>query len=73
VQQVLDDVLSSSPDAIRRAKHLVQAIAMLPDDEARRFTIEAIADARTSDEGQEGLRAFLEKRQPTWASMVKKR
>lgn len=71
VQQVVDDVLSSGPEAIGRAKQLVQAIATLPADEQRRYTVEAIADARTSSEGQEGLRAFLEKRRPWWVEPKK--
>lgn len=66
VKQVLDDVLTSGPEAIGRAKRIVQAVATLPDDEARRLLIEQIANARTSEEGQEGLRAFLEKRKPGW-------
>jgi methylglutaconyl-CoA hydratase len=35
--------------------------------EATTLTCEAIARRRVSDEGQEGLRAFLEKRKPGWA------
>jgi methylglutaconyl-CoA hydratase len=66
VDAVLDDVLSSGPQAIDRAKQLVEAVATQPGEAAMRYTIEAIADARTSAEGQEGLRAFLEKRPPRW-------
>jgi methylglutaconyl-CoA hydratase len=66
VKQALDDLLSSGPAAVGRVKQLVQAVTTLPDEAARRYTIEAIADARTSAEGQEGLRAFLEKRKPAW-------
>ncbi len=29
-------------------------------------TVEGIADIRASDEGKEGVRAFLEKRKPNW-------
>jgi len=67
VQKVVDDVLSSGPQAVGRAKQLVHAVTTLPHDEMLRYTVEAIADARTSAEGQEGLRAFLEKRKPNWA------
>jgi len=35
-------------------------------DEAREWTARTIAARRASDEGQEGLRAFLEKRKPAW-------
>jgi methylglutaconyl-CoA hydratase len=66
VEQVVAEVLSSGPEAIGRAKRLVQAVATLSHDQVLHYTVEAIADARTSDEGQEGLRAFLEKRRPRW-------
>jgi methylglutaconyl-CoA hydratase len=36
-------------------------------DEAGPYTAEMIAKMRTSDEGQEGMAAFLEKRKPGWA------
>jgi methylglutaconyl-CoA hydratase len=66
VQQAIRDVLTSGPEAIGRAKQLVQAVVALPHAEMHRYTVEAIANARTSAEGQEGLRAFLEKRKPYW-------
>lgn len=71
VQQVVEDVLTSGPEAIGRAKRLVAAVATLPEAEMQRYTVEAIADARTGDEGQEGLRAFLEKRRPWWVAPTK--
>ena len=36
------------------------------DDATLNFTSEQIARIRVSDEGQEGLNAFFEKRTPTW-------
>lgn len=68
VGDVLKQVLSSGPDACGAAKRLVNAVWSLDQAAARRYVVEAIADARTSDEGQEGLRAFLEKRKPSWIS-----
>lgn len=73
VQQAVDDVLSSGPEAIGRAKQLVRAAMSLPRDEWQRYTVEAIAEARTGAEAQEGLRAFLEKRRPSWAPRFEKR
>lgn len=60
VGRILDELLSAGPEAARAAKRLVLD---RPDgfETARR-----IAAQRTSAEGQEGLRAFLEKRPPTW-------
>ncbi len=68
IQEVVEDVLTSGPEAIGRAKQLVRAALNLPAAEFTRYGVEAIADARTSVEGQEGLRAFLEKRKPTWVA-----
>jgi methylglutaconyl-CoA hydratase len=61
LERVLAELRTAGPRATRHAKRLV---AEHPDgpDTARR-----IAERRTSDEGQEGLRAFLERRAPTWA------
>jgi methylglutaconyl-CoA hydratase len=57
---------SSGPAAIGAAKRLVDAVWSLDRDAARRYVIAAIGEARTSAEGQEGIRAFLEKRKPDW-------
>ena len=60
--RVLTELRSAGPRAVRHAKRLVLD---RPDgaETARR-----IAERRASDEGQEGLRAFLERRRPGWAS-----
>jgi methylglutaconyl-CoA hydratase len=39
---------------------------MMSAEEARAWTAQTTAKRRASDEGQEGLRAFLEKRKPDW-------
>jgi methylglutaconyl-CoA hydratase len=62
VEQVLAELRSAGPEAARHAKKLVLE---RPDGLG---TERRIAQRRTSDEGQEGLRAFLEKRDPSWAS-----
>lgn len=58
---VVAELLSSGPAAVREAKRLVR-----PDPGAGRELAELAARMRTSDEGQDGLRAFLERRQPSW-------
>jgi methylglutaconyl-CoA hydratase len=65
---LIDRVRSSGPAAVAAAKRLVDAVWSLERDAARRYVVEAIADARTGAEGQEGIRAFLEKRKPGWAT-----
>lgn len=59
--RVLDELRTAGPRASRHAKRLVLERPDGPD------TARRIAERRTSDEGQEGLRAFLERRRPSWA------
>jgi methylglutaconyl-CoA hydratase len=61
VERVLAELLTAGPEASRHAKKLVLE---RPEGLA---TERRIAERRTSDEGQEGLRAFTEKRKPSWA------
>ena len=35
-------------------------------EDVQRYTVERIADIRVTEEAQEGMRAFLEKRKPDW-------
>ena len=58
----------SGPAGVRAAKLLARDILALSHDEARATTSATIADLRGSPEGQEGIRAFLEKRRATWVS-----
>jgi methylglutaconyl-CoA hydratase len=60
VDRVVGELLSAGPHAARWAKRLVRE---RPDGAE---TARWIAERRTSDEGQEGLRAFLDKRRPAW-------
>ena len=60
VDDLLEELRSAGPEAVRHAKKLVLE---RPDGLA---TERRIAQRRTSAEGQEGLKAFIEKRQPSW-------
>jgi methylglutaconyl-CoA hydratase len=60
VEAVLEELLSAAPQAARAAKELARG-AHTAEETARR-----IAAHRTGAEGQEGLRAFLEKRPARW-------
>ena len=60
VDDLLEELRSAGPEAARHAKKLVLE---RPDGLA---TERRIAQRRTSAEGQEGLKAFIEKRQPSW-------
>ncbi|MDQ2809717.1 MAG: enoyl-CoA hydratase-related protein [Chloroflexota bacterium] len=57
---------SSSPAAVPVAKALWRTVRDLDSVAAFDYTTATIARIRVSPEGQEGLRAFLEKRKPTW-------
>jgi methylglutaconyl-CoA hydratase len=67
VEVAVDDVLTSGPTAARAAKAIVREVRGLPHESTRWHTARRIAAQRTSTEGQEGLRAFLEKRRPSWS------
>lgn len=66
IERILQEIMSSAPKAIARAKTLVATVPTLLPDQAMQLTAETIANLRVSEEGQEGLRAFLEKRKPGW-------
>ena len=65
--EIVEMLLQCSPDAHRRAKALIDAVAGRPIDEALADDVaRRIAAARASDDGREGIAAFLEKRAPWW-------
>ena len=61
LDRVLGELRTAGPRAVRHAKRIVLERPDGPE------TAQRIAERRTSDEGQEGLRAFLERRRPAWA------
>lgn len=67
VARVVAEVLTAGPEAVRTAKRLIADVWPLEPGAAAAITGEAIAGRRASAEGQEGIRAFLEKRRPVWA------
>jgi methylglutaconyl-CoA hydratase len=67
IEQVRTAVFSSAPGATARAKALIAHVPELDQSAAMQLTAETIAALRVAPEGQEGLRAFLEKRIPEWA------
>ena len=67
VEAWVGNLLQNSPQAMRASKDLLREVGSGELTPAlRRYTENAIARLRVSAEGQEGLRAFLEKRQPSW-------
>jgi methylglutaconyl-CoA hydratase len=66
VRSAIEDLLAAGPTAARAAKSIVREVRGLPHESTRWHTARRIASQRTSPEGQEGLRAFLEHRDPAW-------
>jgi len=68
VDAIAAELESASPAAVAAAKALIPLVAAASYEESRALTARAIARLRTSPEGQEGLRAFLERRAPGWTA-----
>lgn len=67
VDGIVNALVNNSPNAVKQAKRLVQDVAAMPLTEALIGDMaQRIADIRSSDEGKEGVKSFLEKRKPNW-------
>ncbi len=66
VERRVKQLLSSGPKALAWCKQLLQNVPSMPEKEAGEYTAEVIAKLRMGDEGQEGMKAFFEKRKPNW-------
>lgn len=67
VAELVGTIQKNSPHAVRAAKKLVREVGGRDiSAELIANTVRQIAEIRASDEGREGVRAFLEKRQPNW-------
>jgi methylglutaconyl-CoA hydratase len=60
IESIVGELLTSGPEAVREAKRLIR------ERPAGDETAQIAARLRSGEEGQEGLRAFLEKRPPSW-------
>jgi len=69
IDKLLAHLLAGGPEAMRKIKELVRAVASRPlDDALVADTAKRIAEIRVSPEGREGIASFLEKRKPSWCS-----
>jgi methylglutaconyl-CoA hydratase len=66
VERRVQELLLAGPRAVAEAKALIREVAFRRVEDVQRYTVERIAELRTTPEGQEGMRAFLEKRKPSW-------
>jgi methylglutaconyl-CoA hydratase len=69
IVEVLAALMQTSASAVAEAKRLVREVAGRPvDGQLAADTAERIAAIRASDDGREGVRAFLDKRKPRWVT-----
>ncbi len=67
VDEMVAKLLKNGPAAMVASKDLIYAVASKPVDQGvLDDTAKRIADIRATDEGREGINAFLEKRKPAW-------
>lgn len=67
LEEILKVILASAPGAVRDTKALHQSYSTINWKTAKARVTKLIAKRRVSAEGQKGLQAFLEKRQPQWS------
>ncbi|HEX6177594.1 MAG TPA: enoyl-CoA hydratase-related protein [Thermoanaerobaculia bacterium] len=67
LSETLAQLKTSGPEAVRECKKLIAHVASRDLADAVPYTIDAIATRRVSEEGQNGMRAFLEKKKAPWA------
>jgi methylglutaconyl-CoA hydratase len=68
VADVVGQLKTSGPEAVRECKKLIAHVVSHELVDAIAYTIDAIATRRVSAEGQQGMKAFLEKKKAPWAN-----
>ena len=66
VERWLREILACAPLPLRAIKQTVRRTSHLPADEAQALRLPATMACLRSEDGEEGVRAFLEKRPPVW-------
>ncbi|MCF8177608.1 MAG: enoyl-CoA hydratase/isomerase family protein [Sulfuritalea sp.] len=67
VGEIAEALLKNAPGALAECKQLISAVAWKPlSADVIEDTAQRITRLRASDEGREGMSAFLEKRKPNW-------
>jgi methylglutaconyl-CoA hydratase len=66
VDRLIEALLNNGPEAVAHCKVLIEQVCHMEWNRAVDITTKMIAERRSSREGQEGMKAFLEKRSPNW-------
>lgn len=72
IQARLELLVSNGPEAVRATKKVINFNLRNDQSDIMTETIRVIVERRMSEEGQEGMKSFFEKRSPSWKSNVKK-
>ncbi|MDT8428760.1 MAG: enoyl-CoA hydratase-related protein [Pseudomonadales bacterium] len=64
--KIASSLLNNAPGALTAAKTLIHHVSQIVDDKLTTYTCELIAGLRAGEEGQQGLKAFLEKKKAPW-------
>ena len=67
IEAIVIDLQSGGPEAIATTKSLIQTVAgQTITEELRQMTARIIAERRASNEGKDGISAFLDRTNPPW-------
>ncbi len=66
IQEIAQVLIGNGPTALALCKRTLSDVANLPWDNVQALTSRRISAQRVSEEGQDGLKSFLEKRKPNW-------
>jgi methylglutaconyl-CoA hydratase len=67
IQKNIEYLKTSGPNAIIEIKKLIEKYDQIDNEKYKEHTVEKISELRVSSEGQEGIKAFLEKRKTNWS------
>jgi len=67
IESYIELLRSSGPNAIKEVKKLIDSYEKMDVKKYKEHTVKKISELRISDEGQEGINAFLEKRKSKWS------